>query len=256
MAPAVRRAARAGGGDEAALNALRRRLASDARVLRIQDHGAGTRGLAGGAGRRDERSIAEVYRRAAARPAWGRFLGGLVRELRPRRVLELGTNLGVSAAHLALALAENEREDGFAGHLWTVEGDGGLADLARGHLAELGVAGRVTVVTGRFADVLPELLASIGPFDMAFVDGHHEEAATLAYWDLMREHLSPGALAIFDDIEPSRPVRRAWKRIVAAEAPAGARLADLVGLGLLFLPDARAYDVGATPDLQLARAGQ
>jgi predicted O-methyltransferase YrrM len=220
---------------------LRTALAGSGEVLRVVDHGAGTRsGLRSETSKPAERRVAAVYRRAAASPGWGRFLFGLVRARRPRRVLELGTSLGVSAAHLAAGLALNEAEGGPSGRLVTLEGDPGLAALASDALAGLGHAGRAAVVVGPFAETLPGVLAAHGPFDLVFLDGHHEEAATIRYFDLIRPHLTPGACVLFDDVEPGRPVRRAWRRVLATTPHAGA--ADLLGLGLLFLPDAPPAD--------------
>jgi predicted O-methyltransferase YrrM len=241
---------------EATVDALRRDLAADGRSLLVRDHGAGTRGLVSAEAKPPARRVADVYRRAAASPGWGRFLFRLVRGLRPTRVLELGTSLGVSAAHLALALALNDRERGTRSRLVTVEGDPGLAALARGHLARAGVAGRVAVVEGRFADVLPGVLAAHGPFDLAFLDGHHEEAATLAYWRTLGPHLAPGACVAFDDVEPGRPVRRAWTRIAREETAAGAEAVDLLGLGLLFLPASGAARAVRASDPLAVAAGQ
>jgi predicted O-methyltransferase YrrM len=227
---------------EAAIHRLRDALAASREAIRVTDYGAGTRaGLLAPETKPAERRVAEVYRRAAASPAWGRFLFRLVRETTPRRVLELGTSLGVSAAHLAAALALNERNGAPPGRLVTLEGDAALAGLARDALAGLGHDGRVEVVVGPFAETLPEVLAAHGPFDLVFLDGHHEEAATLRYFDAIRPHLVPGACVLFDDVEPGRPVRRAWRRVLRQTPHAGA--GDLLGLGLLFLPDAPAARV-------------
>lgn len=197
--------------DEAAVDALRARLRASTARVEVVDYGAGTRGGT----RPPERRVADIVRRAATGPAWGRFLYGLARAATPRRVLELGTNLGVSAAHLGLALARTADEGRREGRLVTLEGAPALADLSRLHLAELGLARRVDVVTGRFADTLPGALAS-GPFDLAFIDGHHEEEAAVGYAEAIRPHLVPGALLVLDDVEPGRPVRRAWRRLRAA----------------------------------------
>jgi predicted O-methyltransferase YrrM len=241
---------------EAAIDSLRSDLERDERLVYVEDHGAGTRGLMLSETKPRARRVADVYRRAAARPAWGRLLFSLVRELRPQRVLELGTSLGVSAAHLASALALNEVEGFGAGRLLTIEGDPGVAELARGHLGDLALGDRVDVVTGVFADALPRILVERGPFDLVFVDGHHDEVATLAYWRMLRPHLAPGACVGFDDIEPGRPVRRAWRRIIAAERGEGAGAVDLVGLGLLFLRPEGAPDPVAASDLWAAPVGQ
>lgn len=205
---------------EAAIDALRARLRQSGESVEVVDYGAGTRG-----DKPPVRGVAEIYRRAATGPAWGRFLFGLARGLRPRRVLELGTNLGVGAAHLAAALALDEAEGAPHGRLVTLEGAPALAARAAGHLARLGHgvgdddACRVRVVVGPFAETLPRVAAEEGPFDLVFVDGHHEAEAALAYLATLRGHLADGALVVLDDVEPGRPVREAWNRL-RAEAPA------------------------------------
>jgi predicted O-methyltransferase YrrM len=238
-AQAVERASRLGAWEDAergeeAIDELRGRLAADERKVEIEDHGAGTRGLTGANHKPSHRTVSEIYGRAAATPAWGRFLFALVRELKPRTILELGTNLGVSAAHLSAGLAVNEERHGVTGQLTTIEGDATLADLARVHLAELGHSGRTEVVTGRFAELLETVKSERGPFDLVFIDGHHEEAATIRYWQSLRSALAEGACVAFDDIEPGRPVRRAWRRIIAEARERDAGFVDLVGMGLLF----------------------
>ena len=228
---------------EAAVDALRARLASSGETVEVVDYGAGTRG-----GRRPpSRAVAEVYRRAATGPAWGRFLFGLARAHRPARVLELGTNLGVGTAHLAAALALNDAEPGGrggAGRLVTLEGAPALAARAERALADLGHAGRVRVVVGPFAETLGGVAEAEGPFDLVFVDGHHEAAAALSYVEALGPHLAPGALVVLDDVEPGRPVRRAWRALRAGRVPAlGGAASFYAGrYGLLFVPA-----VGAPP---------
>lgn len=200
--------------DEAAIDALRVRLAASLDSVEVVDYGAGSAG-----GNAPVRRVADVYRRASSGPLWGRVLTGLVRGLRPHRVLELGTNLGVSAAHVAAALARTEAEGGPAGRLVTLEGAPALARLARRHLAGLGYADRTRVVVGPFDETLADVCASDGPFDLVFVDGHHEAAAALRYVAAVRPHLAPGAVVVLDDVEPTRPVRRAYTRLRAQGVP-------------------------------------
>ncbi|HEX9951202.1 MAG TPA: class I SAM-dependent methyltransferase [Rubricoccaceae bacterium] len=200
--------------DERAVDALRARLAASGATVEVVDYGAGSAG-----GNAPVRRVADVYRRASSGPMWGRVMTGLVRGLRPARVLELGTNLGVSAAHIALALARNEAEGGPAARLVTLEGAPALADLARAHLAGLGHGeARVRVVVGPFAETLGPVCASDGPFDLVFVDGHHERDAALDYVAAVRPFLAPGAVVVLDDVEPGRPVRAAYRRLAAGSA--------------------------------------
>ncbi|MEL6705587.1 MAG: class I SAM-dependent methyltransferase [Bacteroidota bacterium] len=214
---------------------LRSVLAADSTPVAVRDYGAGTRArVLGTEAKPESRPIAEIYDKAAASPAWGSVLFRLARALRPRRVLELGTNLGVSAGHLQTALALNEIEAGIQGYLVSIEGDPTLATMARAHLAGIQSPSQpTTVVTGRFDEALPMVLQAHGPFDLVFLDGHHEEAATVRYWHQIAPHLAPGACVVFDDIEPGHDVRRAWRSICAAH-PSAERV-DLLKLGVLFV---------------------
>lgn len=205
---------------ERAIDALRQRLRRSPDTVEVVDYGAGSAGS-----NAPERRVAEIYRRAATGPAWGRFLFGLVRGMKPARVLELGTNLGVGAAHLAAALALNESNGSPHGRLVTLEGAPALAARAAGHLARLGHGvghdedARVRVVVGPFAETLAPTTAE-GPFDLVFIDGHHEAEAALAYLGTLRPHLADGALVVLDDVEPGRAVRAAWDELTAGpEAP-------------------------------------
>ena len=224
---------------EAEIDALRARLAGSDETVEVVDYGAGTRG----GDRPPTRRVADVYCRAATGPAWGRFLFGLARAYRPARVLELGTNLGVGSAHLAAALALNDAEPGGrggAGRLVTLEGAPALAARAERALHDLGHAERVRVVVGPFAETLGGVAE--GPpgsrFDLVFIDGHHEAAAALAYVETLAPHLAPGALVVLDDVEPGRPVRRAWRALRAGRVSAlrGAAAFYAGRYGLLFAP--------------------
>lgn len=216
--------------NENAVNAIRAELAASTESIQMVDFGAGTRGsVLSTESKPNERRISEIYQRAAAPPNWGRFMYALVRELKPENVLELGTNLGISALHISNALEENG-----SGQLVTIEGDPTLSDISRDHLNRLGHSDRASVLTGRFDDVLPDCLQQRGPFDLVFIDGHHEEAATLRYFDLIKPHLTKGACVAFDDIEPFRPVRKAWKHIIQNEPNSG--YIDFFGIGLWFAP--------------------
>ena len=203
--------------DERAITVLRMHLATTDATVEVVDYGSGTAG-----DNAPVRRVADVYRRASSGPLWGRIMTGLVRGLQPMRVLELGTNLGVSAAHIAAALRRNAQElDAEAlpvppGRLVTLEGAPELAALARRNLAALGHDGaRAHVVVGPFDETLACVCASDGPFDLVFVDGHHERDAALRYVATVRPFLAPGAVVVLDDVEPGRPVREAYRQLRA-----------------------------------------
>lgn len=94
----------------------------------------------------------------------GMLLHLLVRSLRARRVLELGTLAGYSAIWMARGLEEG-------GRLVTCELDPHHAEVARRNFERAGVADRIEQRVGPGAQSLDDLAAEgTEPFDLVFVD--------------------------------------------------------------------------------------
>lgn len=213
------------------IEAIRSRLLATHDELRIIDYGAGSSRAAlseaeMAEGRSRSLTVAEAC--AFSKPQrWAMLLFHLVRELRPEVCVEMGTCVGISAAYQAAALQLNGR-----GRLITLEGAAPLAHLATGTVSELGLDA-VTIVEGRFQDTLERVMQENAPVDFIFVDGHHDEQATLGYFDQVRPHLSTGALLVFDDIRWSPGMTRAWRAI--STSPHTALAVDLGAVGLTVL---------------------
>ncbi|MBA3328421.1 MAG: class I SAM-dependent methyltransferase, partial [Solirubrobacterales bacterium] len=119
------------------------------------------------------------------------------------------------------------------------------AALATANLRELGLD-NVEVRVGRFQDELAPALADLGTVGHAFIDGHHDEEATLEYLELIRPHLAPGATVVFDDIDWSDGMRRAWRTVLGdARVDIGVDLGD-VGLVVIGADEPEPVRVEAT----------
>jgi predicted O-methyltransferase YrrM len=193
------------------IEALRSRLLQDSTELTVKDYGAGSgdetleeSDMA--RGRTKTLTVGEACGFSKPRP-WARLLFHLVRELEPEVCVEMGTCVGISAAYQATALKLNGH-----GRLITMEGAGPLARVSRENLVGLGLD-TVQVVTGRFQDALGDVLEEYAPVDFVFVDGHHDEHATLRYFEQALPHLEPGAVLVFDDIAWSAGMARAWSSV-------------------------------------------
>ena len=95
----------------------------------------------------------------------GRLLEMLVRMLRPRRVLEIGTFTGYSALCMAAGL-EGEAE------LHTVEVEDELEELAQSFFDRSAHGSRIRLHIGSALDIAPALG---GVFDLVFIDGDKRE---------------------------------------------------------------------------------
>jgi predicted O-methyltransferase YrrM len=104
-------------------------------------------------------------------PATGRLLHVLALAIGARRVVEIGTAIGVSTLYLARALPDD-------GELISFEIDASRHADAGAYLERAGVAGRVDL---RLEDALEGLARLEGPFDLAFLD-----AAKGQYEDYLR----------------------------------------------------------------------
>lgn len=142
----------------------------------------------------------------ARRPA--ELIYRLTRAVRPLTVLELGTNVGISTAYVAQALTANGR-----GHIVTMDMSRYRQRVARSVWEGVGVSARITVVTGTFTDTLPAVLRDHAPIDLAFIDGDHQYAPTLAYFDAIYQVAPEGAVFVFDDIRWSAGMLRAWEAV-------------------------------------------
>ena len=157
-------------------------------------------------------------------PLWALFLFKLIRNVQPTVAIELGTCIGISAAYQASAQQLNRK-----GRLISIEGSETIAGLARKNIESLHL-NNVEILCGTFKEVLPKIFKKISAADYVFIDGHHDEQATIAYFELLLPHLSPGAILVFDDISWSNGMRRAWEKIRKHSAVAFA--VDLKMLGI------------------------
>ena len=163
-----------------------------------------------------------------------RFLTAVVRCLRTRSVVEVGTAYGLGALFLSDALARGQEP----GKLVTIEAGEPQKSLSARLLAE---CGNVTTVAGRTPDVLPEVFATTGPVDFLFHDGDHSKDAYVADFEASLAHLAPGAVVVFDDIRWEDPfalrdVRTAEGWDIVSSHPRVVRKAEVGGrYGLLVL---------------------
>jgi predicted O-methyltransferase YrrM len=157
-------------------------------------------------------------------PETGALLNLLVRTLRARAVLELGTSNGYSTIWLAEAVA------GHAGRVTSVEIEPERAGQAATNLARAGLADYVDLTIGDAAATLratPD--ASV---DLVFLDSERVDYPD--YWtDLVRILRRPGLLACDNAISHAQEMA-AFRAVVDADARALSALAA-TGAGVLLV---------------------
>jgi caffeoyl-CoA O-methyltransferase len=106
------------------------------------------------------------------RPYEGQFLAWLAQVVGAKRIVEIGTLAGYSAAWLARALPED-------GKLYCMELEQRNADIARSNLEKAGLLERVEIIVGNAHENLKTLP---GPFDMVFIDAEKEGNPEYLAW--------------------------------------------------------------------------
>lgn len=122
----------------------------------------------------------------------GMLLQLLVRSLRARAVLELGTLAGYSAIWMARGLGDG-------GRVVTCELDPHHAEVARRNFERAGVADRVDQRVGPGNDSLDALAAEgAGPFDLVFIDA--DKGGYAEYLRKTMQLVRPGSVIVADNV--------------------------------------------------------
>ena len=151
-----------------------------------------------------------------ADPEVAQLMRALVRMKRPRRVLEVGTNIGYSVIVIG-------RECDPEAVVETIEVDHNTLTTARRFVGEAALPCRVVFHEGEALDVLPRLT---GPFDFVFIDCVKTEYED--YLDALLPKLEAGAVIVCDNLlwkgkvatgehEPSADALRAFNRRIAMD---------------------------------------
>jgi predicted O-methyltransferase YrrM len=111
-------------------------------------------------------------------------------------MLEVGTSIGYSTLHLALA-ASNQ-----AGHVTSLDASAERQAQASQHLQEAGLSSGVTLLTGDALTLLERLVCAGQHFDFIFLDARKSEYRQ--YLALAETLLLPGGMLLADNTRSHR----------------------------------------------------
>lgn len=137
---------------------------------------------------REMERYAGQYGHPIADPEVGLLMRILVRIKKPRRIIEVGTNIGYSVIVMG-------RECGPGAVIETIEIDPGILEAARRFVGRARLRCDIVFHQGAALEVLPRLE---GSFDFAFIDCVKSEYGD--YVDLLLPRLEQGAVMVFDNL--------------------------------------------------------
>jgi predicted O-methyltransferase YrrM len=167
-----------------------------------------------------------LLHRSAVPPSTGRQLFRLAHWLQARRILELGTAQGVSAAYLAAADRRAK--------MISIEGHPPLAERAALFLQSLDLH-NVQVINDDFDSALPAALHTLGLVDLLFIDGDHRGEKVMHYAERCLNYCTKKTVWVIADIHWSHSMHEAWKKL--QKLPGVSFSVDLFHLGIIFFHD-------------------
>lgn len=187
----------------------------DNRLIKIEDFGA--RG-----GIRNEK-ISSIARISVKPKKYAQLLFRIANAFKSKKILELGTSLGISTLYLAFPDANSS--------VITLEGSSEIAKIALQNFERL-KRKNITLLQGEFNETLPKAFKMADKLDLVYIDGNHRKAPTLSYFEQCLPYMDEDSIFIFDDIHWSGEMEEAWK--IIQSHPLVTTTIDLFQLGLVF----------------------
>lgn len=153
-------------------------------------------------------------------PRKGRILVEIIREIKPKRVLEVGTLIGYSAILMGKELESDA-------HLITIEINADEARMAKENIKRAEIPPTVDVLVGDAIEVLPRL---DGRFDLVFIDADKREY--LDYLRLVEDKLHKGSVIVADNAGISANQMRDYLNYVRSSGKYSSRYIPVGGDGL------------------------
>lgn len=150
-------------------------------------------------------TVSKRYRQTSISSRYGQILTALARHLHVHSFIELGTSMGVSTAYIASAASIQKGI--------SIDANSQAINIAKNLFDTFFSNHSVQFIQGRFDQILPSLIEKGEIFDLVFIDGDHQYASTIYYFELLQSLVSENAVIVFDDIRWSADMYRAWSEI-------------------------------------------
>jgi predicted O-methyltransferase YrrM len=186
-------------GDFEELAELRKQLSKNTQVIEVTDFGAGSKKL-----NSNKRAINQIVKHGIAQKKQAEFLYRLLNKFNPKTIVELGTSVGLTTLYLSKSLPKST--------IYTIEGCPNLFRFSKNIFQEQG-AKNIQSINGNFNVELPKLLKKIESLDFLYIDGNHAYEPTMEYFKVALSKKQAHSIFVFDDINWSEDMQRAWKEI-------------------------------------------
>jgi predicted O-methyltransferase YrrM len=168
-------------------------------IISVEDFGAGSKKMG------KQRKVSSIFKNSSSKGKYADLLYRLSNFYQPKRILELGTSLGIGTIHLQ---AGNKNSD-----IITVEACPKTLAIAQKNFQLFDL--NIRTINSTFQQYISQLKQE--KFDLVYIDGHHDGNALLAYLESLKPFIHNDTLLILDDIRWSNSMIRAWKNICKSD---------------------------------------
>jgi predicted O-methyltransferase YrrM len=135
-------------------------------------------------------------------PHRGKILTEIIREKKPKRILEVGTLIGYSTILMAKELESDS-------HITAIEIDEEEAETARENIEKAEVRPTIDVITGDAKEIIPKLS---GKLDLIFLDA--DKTGNMQYLRMLESKLHKGSIIIADNVRMAEDEMRDYLNYV------------------------------------------
>jgi len=194
---------------------IRKKLLNNKNLINITDHGTGTNCL---------KKTGDDVSNISKSPKQAQLLYRLVKYLKPKTIIELGTAMGLSTMYLASANTESK--------VITVDACPQRTLIAAENFKTLSFK-NIELIVSPFDEALQKINNKITNSVMICLDGNHTKEATIRYFKNFLPFISDDSIMVIDDIHWSNGMTDAWNYI--KQNPSVSITIDLFFMGLVFV---------------------
>jgi predicted O-methyltransferase YrrM len=179
---------------------IREMLSKSKIKIKVKDLGAGSKKE-----KSDLRSIGNIIKNSSISNNYGLIINKIAHEFKAKNILELGTSLGIGSMYLTA----NNSPDIFI----SVDACTESQKIAKNNLDSINIK-NYKLINLSFDDLIKNNELKNINFDLIYIDGNHKGEATINYYNyLNNNNINKKNIFIFDDINWSKDMYKAWEQI-------------------------------------------
>ncbi|MEA4936058.1 MAG: class I SAM-dependent methyltransferase [Paludibacter sp.] len=194
---------------------IRRKNLNDHRKINVTDFGSR---------KSESREISCIAALAVKPPEQAQLLFRIICYFRCKKIMELGTSLGITTMYMAAASSHES--------CITLEGCSETATVARENFRKLGM-NDILLIECNISEQLENIFKQYGCQDFIFIDANHRYEALIEYFDLCANYSCDNTVIVVDDIYWSDGMQKAWNEI--KNHPRVTTTIDIFHMGIVFV---------------------